>query len=332
MRIVRIIRVIALLVAGVGFAKTAEGAEDPPIVLTWDAPTRADCPDAAYVVGEIQRYVGAAAARQGKPIQVKATVRSVGLDGWQLLLKTTDRAVDGERVFQDESCKAVADAAVVVLAWMIDPDAMANRPDSPPPEHRIQQPLPPPTVPVKVAVPERAAVRPFIAFGVAGDEGTLPWPALGADARGGASWKGFRLAAHSSYWPSRRKAVGTVSDGTTAGARFALWALSLEGCIDVLAMRSIDHLEISLCAGPEVDLIHAAGFGVSVPARASKAWLSLTAGFEGRVALSGALGLVLRAGGIVPTEREHFALRGVGEVYRPNVVAARGSVGIQLEL
>jgi hypothetical protein len=329
-RTVSLIRIIAALIATLSLAPAANAAGDPPVFLSWAAPSRADCPDAAYVLGEIERYVGSASARPDGQIHAKATVRGVGPDRWQLLLETTEGGVAGERVFQDESCRAVADAAVVVLAWMIDPDAMANR-SSPALEKVIPTRASPPS-PAPTTTSLGSPLRPFVRLGLVGDWGTLPWPALGAELRGGAAWRRLRLAGHAGYWPSRSKAAGGLSDGASAGARFSLATFGLGGCLDVIPDTVDRPLQFSLCAGPEVDWIRGVGFGVTDPARGSKAWLALNGGVEARWLLHGPLRLVFGARAVLPTEREHFALQGVGEIYRPTIVAGRVGFGLELEL
>lgn len=163
-------RLAAFLLGPLSFAEPARAASDAPIALTWTAPTRADCPDTAYVLGEIERYVGADNPRPGKPVQAKATVRGIALDRWQLRLQTDDAGVEGERVFEDQSCRAVADAAVVVLAWMIDPDAMANRPlpaakETPAPKASAK-PSASIAVPNPSAIGEVSSIGAFVALGL----------------------------------------------------------------------------------------------------------------------------------------------------------------------
>jgi hypothetical protein len=329
-RTVSLIRVIAPTIGALAFVAAASAAGDPPIVLSWTAPSRADCPDSAYVLGEIKRYVGATGARSGEPIRAKATVRAGGLDRWQLLLETTDGGVEGERVFQDDSCRAVADAAVVVLAWMIDPDAMATS-SSPVPEKTV---LPRTPALDRTPVDARKArpVRPFIALGLVGDVGTLPQPALGTQLQGGAAWRRFRLAARAGYSARRSKAASIPSEGGSAGARFSLETFGLDGCFDVIREAPAQRLGLSLCTSPEIDWVHGTGFGISDPTRGSKAWFALGGGVEARLVLRGPLRLVFDGRVVVPTEREHFALHGVGEIYRPAIVAGRVGLGIELEL
>ncbi len=310
-------------------SSAARAASGEHVNLAWRAPASPDCPPATYVLQEIRRYVGETPARA--PIDASATIRSVGLDRWQLVLVTKDGEAAGERTLQGESCRAVADAAVVVLAWMVDNDAMANRllplaPDRPPPS---SPPSPERPRPAATRAPRTTA---FVGVGPVGDFGTLPWPALGAEARGGAALGRFRLALHAAYWPSRSKTSATLSDGRAAGAKFTLRLLGVEACVQPWPSRAGFRWELAVCAGPELDEVRGVGFGVNESTAGSKTWLSFTAAVSGRVSLTAAVHVALSIASVLPTEREHFALRGVGEVYRPAALAGRASAGLELDL
>ena len=327
-------RTSAVVLAAALSASLARASDGPPVLLSWVAPTSGDCPDAAYALGELRRYVGSAPSVAPRA-RIEANVNIHGAPGerWKLELKTKDNDVEGERVFQDASCRAVADAAVVVLAWMIDPDAMAQRalpaaqhtePAKPPALKR--PPLPPPKPPGHVGP------RALVGLGVAGDFGSLPALAFGAEVRAGVILNPVRLQAHAEYWPSLSKTSATLSDGSPAGASFVLWALGVEACVQALPRNAGQRVGLGVCAGPQLDVVRGVGFGVNAPTHGSKRWLSLAGSLELTARVTDALHLFLSAGGVLPSEREHFALRGVGEVYRPAALSARASAGIELEL
>src|SRR5207248_7493988 len=126
-----------------------------PVLLSWSAPADANCPDASYVLREVRRHVGPARPDH-PPIRASVAIRAVRPGpgaAFQMVLQTEQGETKGQRVLQDESCGAVADAAVVVLAWMIDPTAMANEeheahpppPVAPPPDEATRVMLPAPT-------------------------------------------------------------------------------------------------------------------------------------------------------------------------------------------
>jgi hypothetical protein len=319
----------AVLVALACLSPAARAASGETVNLTWETPSQADCPEVADVLGEIRRYVGDDPTRA--PIEARATVRSIAQGRWELVLKTKDGVDEGERALQGESCRAVADAAVVVLAWMVDPGAMAKRLVPAAPEKPAPPPPPAAQSPSPAPAPTRALhPRAFLGVGMVADVGTLPFPALGVEAVGGAALGRWWLAAHAAYWPSRSKTSATLSDGRAAGATFTLRLLGIEACLRPLP--GPPRFEPWLCVGPEVDQVRGVGFGVNNAGAGSKTWLSLTAALGGGVSLSAGARLVLSIAGVYPTEREHFSLHGVGEVYRPSALAGRASAGLELEL
>src|SRR6266704_496592 len=120
------------------WAGSARSAVEDPVVLSWSAPADANCPDANYVLREVRKHVGPARPDH-PPIRASVAIRAVRPGPgapFQMVLQTEQGETKGQRVLQDESCSAVADGAIVVLAWMIDPTAMAN-------EEREAHPPPP---------------------------------------------------------------------------------------------------------------------------------------------------------------------------------------------
>jgi hypothetical protein len=90
------------------------------------------------------------------------------------------------------------------------------------------------------------------------------------------------------------------------------------------------RLDISACAGPELDRLEGTGFGVDTPRTDTASWVSLTIGVDGRIALVGPLGLTAGARLVVPTSRETFGLDGVAIVHRPGPVAGRAALGVDV--
>jgi len=303
---------------------------DDPVVLSWTAPDEAECPDAAHVLGEIRRYVGPARADR-KPIRANVAIRAAGAGIWQMVLKTEQGTTQGERIFRDASCGAMSDAAVVVLAWMIDPDAMSDQarpaaPVAPPPAAVEAAPKPP----ANTSVRSPEAIVPFVGIAVAGDAGTVPAAASGGEVRAGVSIRPVRLAGYGSYWPSSSKTVSTLADGTPVGGTFSLLALGLKACFESPLPSRPDGVRIAACAGPELDFMHARSFGVNVPGEGTKTWVSAVIGVEGAVPISGPWRLSVSVAGVLPQHREHFALQGIGQVHQPSPVGGRAALGLEL--
>lgn len=329
-RIAAAILGLATYAESVAFAQTLNG---DPVSLSWLAPEGSGCPDASYVLAELRRNVGAAStAKQRSTISASATI-SANAGGFRLQLTTTEGRTSGERAFQDESCRALADAAVVILAWMVAPEAMAARSA---PAELTHQPAPT-TATAEDAVtpppsPATASAAPYAGLGSAADVGTMPNPALAAAGHVGVDFQTIRLEARGAYWPRRRKSVEALPSGVVPGATFSLWNIGVQACWEAVARPSRAGFRLALCLGPELDVLNGAGFGVSSPTEATAAWVSLAGTVAGRVALAPSVALFAFVGGALPTQRQRFALRGVGEIYRPSVVAGRGSLGLELEL
>lgn len=303
--------------------------------LTWDVTTISGCPTKAEVLDSLRQYIGSGPAGGHTSIAAVATIRKRAPEALELTLTTFDGTAHGERVFRDTSCRSLAEAAVVVLAWMIDPDSMAARSQAPHPKQPdTPSPSSPPVATADVAAPQPTSKTwpVYAGGGVDADWGTLPNPAFGSHLRLGLLLLPFRFTTYGKYWPLSRKSLPPRTDGTVPGATFSLWSLGLEACFTTAARRSSPLLALSLCVGPELEVLHGAGFGVAVPAAATKTWLSLAAGVEGQVRLAGPLSVFLGLGATVPSLRERFALRGVAEIYRPRAVAARVQLGAALEL
>lgn len=303
---------------------------DDPVVLSWSAPAEAECPDAAHVLGEIRRYVGPARPDR-KPIRANVVIRAAGAGSWQMVLRTEQGTSQGERIFRDASCDAMSDAAVVVLAWMIDPDRMADqaRPETP-----SAAPSPPVEVaphPVVIVSPVRAreTIAPFAAVAVVGDAGTLPAAASGAELRAGATMHPVHASVVGAYWPSSSKTASRLADGTAVGGTFSLLTLGLQACFDAPFISASGGATIAVCAGPELDVVHARSFGVNTPGQGSKTWASAVIGVEGEVPVAGPWRLSVRLAAVLPQQREHFALQGVGEVHQPAAVAGRAALGLE---
>jgi hypothetical protein len=328
----RVIATIAgLAVYGRGSSARAQGGGDVPVSLSWVTPNGSGCPDAAYVLAEIRRYVGAGVANHRAPVSATATIRADEAGGFQLILKTADGETSGERAFRDESCRALADATVVILAWMVAPGAMATRSLT---AHGPGAPALPPVPIAPAPSPALKAVgpTPYVGLGAAADLGALPGPALGAEARVGIFFRRLRLEGRAGYWPTQRKSIAALASGDVPGATFTLWNVGLQACLEAFAQRSTSRIGLALCAGPEIDVLNGAGFGVTVPARANTTWFSISAAIEGRMTIAGRVKAFSSFAAVIPTQREHFALRGVGELYRPSALGGRGILGVELEL
>lgn len=123
----RRLALFALLAAPV-LASGAAGAAGERVTLRWSAP--AGCPDANAVKDEVERLLGASRTQPAKPIEVSAAVARDERGRWRVRLETAGDGGPRVRELRGASCKAVADASALILALMIDPEAVATAPAS----------------------------------------------------------------------------------------------------------------------------------------------------------------------------------------------------------
>lgn len=306
----------------------AQGPATRAVQVEWSAPEGQPCPDRAYVLRELRQRLSRSTASSTLTATGVLTLRANGQ--YRLELATLLNDLPGERVFDDASCQAVTDAAVVVLAWMVDPEAVAA------PASDIAKPAaePQPPAPKTVPVVQRAAVRPreaalLLELAPQLDLGSLPGVAIGAELKIGARLARVELSAFVASFAEQQAIVSRrPSDGTALGGKFALATFGVEACPTASVGSS---LTFAACAGPELEWLTATGVGVSAPTQARVAWIALRAGTFGAMSLSPALSLVLGARAIIPSRREHFALHGVGVVHRVAPISVRVGAGLNFE-
>ncbi|MCA9604263.1 MAG: hypothetical protein KC619_01625 [Myxococcales bacterium] len=99
------------------------------LAIDWDVPA-GECPTVDAVRGEVVRLVGGTLPED---LELEAhAIAEHGAGRWTLRLHTRMDGVDGERVVEGDACAPLADATALILALMIDPDAVAAHVEPPP--------------------------------------------------------------------------------------------------------------------------------------------------------------------------------------------------------
>lgn len=309
---------------------------DVPVALEWNAPAGEQCPSAEEVLRQVTSLVGASSSRQRSSIHARADVRKLDDGRFRVELTTLSDGSEGHRTIEERSCRAMAEATAVILAWMVDPDAVDAAPGGVPtpesgtthppqeqkpsaPEHERREPAPEDhgTDPASTGLPSRA-MKVVVGAHAVFDSSTLPAFAAGFGAELGARWTSFRVLARGGLWVHQ---TAYVHGATAAGAELGLATLGVDACVTPW------RLDIAPCAGPELDRMQGTGFGVDKPRTDATSWISVGLGVEGRLGLVGPLGVTLGLRLVVPTRRETFGLDGVGNVHRVGALAGRGAVG-----
>ena len=91
-----------------------------PLDLTWNAPSA--CPDESAVRASLLRLVAENEA-PSRYLKADISVEKSAAGGWTLTLRTELDGILGERILRGRACSTVADAAVLTLALMLNPDA-----------------------------------------------------------------------------------------------------------------------------------------------------------------------------------------------------------------
>ncbi|WP_437317972.1 hypothetical protein [Sorangium sp. So ce385] len=330
---------LAALAALAAPRAASAGDDGARVSLVWRTPEGSDCPSRDEVIEQVQRLVGPAPTREQAPVRASAEVHRDAGGRFRVELVTWMGSSQGVRVIEERSCRAMAEATVVILAWMIDPEAMAAREGAtgagpatpgPPPPPRAPDAASASPAPVPAPSRQRSAadagdrITLMARLAAAGDLGTLPGASLGVGARVALGRRRVRLGLHGALWPGRSTTIASGPEGTPIGGSFALAVVGVEGCGEPTA------LPVALCGGLELDHLTGTGLGVRFPASASATWLSFSAGLDARFSLLGPLGAAAHAALLIPTRRERFAIDDVGLVHRPSAVAGRASLGLEL--
>jgi hypothetical protein len=310
---------------------------DVPVVLEWNVPAGERCPSADEVLRQVTSLVGSSSSRQRSSIRARADVQKLADDRFRVDLTTFSDGSEGHRAIEERSCRAMAEATAVILAWMVDPDAVdvpgdapaaesgstepgkAQQPEAADHERRESAPEDHRPASAHARLPSRAPKLVVGAYG-AFDSNTLPAFAAGIGADLGVRWTSFRVVARGALWAHQSASV--VQGARAAGAELGLATLGVDAC--VMPWR----WDIVPCAGPELDRMQGTGFGVDKPKTDSASWVSFGLGVEGRLGLVGPLGVTVGLRLVVPTRRETFGLDGVGNVHQVGVVAGRGAIGL----
>lgn len=285
-------------------AASAEGERSaPPLELAWASPS--ECPSGKAVADDALRLASA----DGKPlpsVRAKVSIERTAGSGYVLTLTTETAGSGSIQRFRAASCKAVAQAAAVTLALLLNP---TGTPHSAAPD--------PATPPRRESLPIRAS-----AVGLVGAQwGQLPQlgPTFGAEL-------GLELGRASAwfggaYAPSQR---ALLEGEANAGGDLRLVHARLYGCGAIVTSNP----RLNLCAGSDYSRVSGRGVGVAEEKFGAISWFSVTAGAV--AALAAHRNIVLRVGAFAgaPLDRPAAFVEGAGDVHRPAAIIANFQAGV----
>ncbi len=313
----------ALALALLAPARAARAADAPSLALRWRAP--AGCPSELEVRAAVERLVGRVIPAGGASgLQAEAEVD--GVEGhWRVRLRTSAGAAEGEKQLEAASCRSLADAVALVVAFAYDPQARGAREAAPA------------TTPLAPAAPERdraadvravragAPLRPSAHVAFALGAGALPGATPGFSIGVGLARSVVRVEAVGSAWLTRSARLSARPDAPTPGGQFELWALGARACY----VPERGPLGVDLCGLGEAGRMTGRGEGVTRVESASALWGAVGAGLTAHWAFATRLGLRASIEGLMPLARPTFVIEPLGEVYRPAPVHGRAALGAE---
>ena len=305
-----------LILATLGSARPVHAEEAGALTFSWQAP--AGCPSRDDLRAKIARLLGGE-IRVPKGGDIKAVAVVAQGQTWSLAIETELAGQPGRRSIEAASCQDLADATALIIALMIDPNAVAaHAPQS--------RPAPPPT-PSDPAPQKARRVAYLVGIHAAGSYGTLPSIDAGLGAGVGLAGRRWRVELRGTYGLRRDQRVRAPSPAPPDSyGRFNFAAAALAGCVNL----GREGLAFGPCADAEVGVLSAKGFGVSEGFSAQTLWLALGAGAYAAIPLGPHLSLPLHLDVVAPLLRPEFVFKNVpNRVFQAPVVGARMSAGVE---
>jgi hypothetical protein len=296
-----------------GPSSRACAAPKGTFTFTWNAPEA--CPSRERVQMEIARLLGGAIEiAHEDDLDVRASVTH-GI-GWSVVLTTRVSGQLGRRSIEAPSCESVAEATALIVALMIDPDAVAAQAQGPK-GRRVPAPS-----------PRAAAVaRPLgVVAGLhaQGRLATLPNVDLGMGVGLGLVGRRWLLDLRGTYG-LRRDQLAYLSSRSGAYGRFNISTGALAACLNLGSTA----LAFGPCAVAEAGWVSAEGYGTTQGFSRHAPWAALGAGGYLWFAVGHHLLLVLQADALVPIWRPEYVFRNLpGVVFRAPAVGGRFLAGI----
>jgi hypothetical protein len=309
---------------GVGLAVVASPyvarASEPlrGVDLEWHAAP--GCPDETWARDAVGDYLGKRKLDAVKPITVRVEITPAPGGRWRAELLLGAGAT-GDRRFEGATCARVSDAAVLIVALMVDPVEVVTRIDSPRAEPRRD-------------VLSAGEVRPqtererasVVSIGVqaTADAGSLPLPSAGGGIAVGLRLGRALIDVDVVAWVPRRALRGPAPG---SGGEIGLTTAGLRGCF--VALQSAPAgVGVAPCLRVEGGLAHGRGFGIAEPASASNFWGAVFLGASVHQLTSASLGAWLSIEAGMPFVSPRYVIEDFGTVFRAGPLLGRVSLGL----
>jgi hypothetical protein len=295
----------------------ADRAIASPFDLTWSAP--ADCPDANAIKSDVLRLAGAS-AHNSRHLKARVSIRPDAETGWILALATELDGVTGERSLSGVSCRSLSDAAIVMLALILNPDvAMAAGPPA--------GAQPPAAATVLLASEPKAEKRWPSPRWLIGAHAGLQAGVLRDLSPSFALSFGVELGRASlrlvpSFTPAQEY---KIEGQPGAGGRLWLGTVAVLGCWAATNGWGV----IAPCLGVDAARLQGRGLGVTQPRERTVYWSSAELALMASLPIGHTVNLELSGAGLLPFGRPSLYLDEIGTVNRPTAFNVRAFAGIE---
>jgi hypothetical protein len=316
--------VLACAFSALDPAPSVRAEPESGFVFQWLAPE--GCPSLGAVETEIETLLGGPAKdRVHDELRVQASVLHGEL--WLVTLETASKTTSGHRTIEAASCQGLANATALIVALMIDPDAVAARTgkktSEPPPTAKPAATPPPSTA---ADAPALGATRVLVGIGAALNVGVLPSPDVGIGAGIGIARPSWRMELRAAYGP-HSVASDPLSAPADAYGRFRLLAGTLAGCVTV----SRPAMVWGPCVDVEFGVVHGEGIGATQTNSENAAWLGVGTGGIVAFRVNSWLFVPVHADIVVPLWRPRFMFQNVDSpIFRAWPVGGRMTAGVEV--
>jgi hypothetical protein len=305
---------IAVSLLAATSAPRARAAGD--VDITWLAPE--GCPSSDAVKAEIDELLGGAASERARDsLSVRATVERG--ERWLVTLETQVGRTSGHRTIAAGSCPGLASATALIVALMIDPQAVAAR------QGKREAAPPPAPAPVAPAPPTRTTFG-IVGLGAIANLGVLPGPDVGIGVSLGLQRGHWLVELRTAYGP-REVHSDALADPQGAYGKFRFHAGTLVGCW--LALRTT--VDIGACVLAEAGAVRGEGSGTDHDRAETAPWFGLGVGAALVLKAAPWLCFPVHVDVVAPLWRPTFTVSNVdASLFRAAPLGGRLTAGVEL--
>jgi hypothetical protein len=287
--------------------------------LEWNAGP--GCPDRASAEAAIWEILAPHVVSGGPSNAVQVNISALDSGRWEGRIQTRGPSGSGERRFEGPTCDLVADAAVLVVAMMLDPLAIAERIKSRTEASQGAAPSPPPPS-------SREQPRMLAGLRAVADVGSLPGPAGGLGVVLGVQYGRWHLEGDATAWLPR---VALAPPAQDRGGEIGLYSGGLRACWDAVQSGS-GELRLGGCLAGEAGVTTGQGTtGIAQPEQTSGLWVATFAGVTARQVSASGLAPWLSLDIGAPIRRPMYVIDSGSSrvfVFQASEVVGRAALGV----